>query len=266
MGTEYVEETVVAIDGAYQESYEKYRVKGDISKAFKFMKDAIEFQKPKGGLVVWKYVLFETNDSEEELLEAQRLGDQLGVSRLWFVHSHTSNRSKRYTYENPHTVPIISSRVKIDSHPSYFRHAITIVPTKIPDRNFGDNSIVCLMHIDRIVIHANRSIGISGWAASQSDLSHVSLSVDDNYIGDLSFVVRRPDVVAPHAAFKETLCGFDSLLPFNQTAIESGKSLRFDFFDNKTKVASFGLAIEDNAFCYPENHSGSLSSAENLSP
>jgi MoaA/NifB/PqqE/SkfB family radical SAM enzyme len=248
MGTEYVEEIVVAIDGAYQESYEKYRVKGDISKAFKFMSDAIEFQKPKGGLVVWKYVLFETNDSDEELLEAQRLGDQLGVSRLWFVHSHTSNRSKRYTYEDPHTIPIISSRVKIDSHPSYFRHAVTIAPAKAPDRIFGDSSIFCLMHIDMIVIHANGSISISGWAASESSLSHISLSVDDNYIGDLSFVIRRPDVVALHAAFNEVLCGFDSLVPFNQTVIESGKPLRFDLFDNKTKVASFGLAIEDNTF------------------
>jgi len=246
MGTEFVEEILVAIDGAYQESYEKYRVKGDISKAFQFMKDAIEFQKPNGGLVVWKYVLFETNDSDEELLEAQRLADEFGVSRLWFVHSHTTNRSKRYTYQNPHTVPITSSRVKIDSHPSYFRHAVTIAPAKTPDRIFGDNSIVCLMYVDRIVIHANGSISISGWAASEGSLSHISLSVGDDYIGDLSFVMRRPDVIEDHAVFNEVLCGFDSLLPADQIAIEPGKLLRFDFFDNQTKVASFRLTVEDN--------------------
>jgi len=248
MGTEFVEETVVAIDGAHQESYEKYRVKGDISKALKFMSDAIDFQKPKGGLVVWKYVLFETNDSDEELLEAQHLSDRLGVSRLWFVHSHTSNRSKRHTYENPHTIPIRSSRVKIDSHPSYFRHAVTIVPGKTPDRIFGDNSIVCLMYVDKIVIHTNESISISGWAASESSLSHISLSVGEHYLGDLSFVVRRPDVVAAHAVFDEVLCGFDSLVPVDQIGIEPGQLLRFDFFDHQTKLASFNLTIEGNCF------------------
>jgi len=94
----------------------------------------------------------------------------------------------------------------------------------------------------------NAAISISGWAASESKLSYISVSVGDNYLGDLSFVIRRPDVVALHAAFNEVLCGFDSLVPFNQTVIESGKPLRFDLFDNKTKVASFGLAIEDNTF------------------
>jgi hypothetical protein len=247
MGTEFVEEILVAIDGAYQESYEKYRVKGDISKAFQFMKDAIKFQKPNGGLVVWKYVLFETNDSDEELLEAQRLADQFGVSRLWFVHSHTTNRSKRYTYQNPHTVPVTSSRVKIDSHPSYLRHAVTIAPAKTPDRIYGDNSIVCLMYVDRIIVHANRSISISGWAASESSLSHIALRVGDDYLGDLNFIMRRPDVVENHTVFNEVLCGFDSLLPCDQNAIEPGQLLRFDFFDDETKIASFSLEIENRA-------------------
>ena len=247
MGTEFVEEILVAIDGAYQESYEKYRVKGDISKAFQFMKDAIKFQKPNGGLVVWKYVLFETNDSDEELLEAQRLADQFGVSRLWFVHSHTTNRSKRYTYQNPHTVPVTSSRVKIDSHPSYLRHAVTIAPAKTPDRIYGDNSIVCLMYVDRIIVHANRSISISGWAASESSLSHIALRVGDDYLGDLNFIMRRPDVVENHTVFNEVLCGFDSLLPCDQNVTEPGQLLRFDFFDDETKIASFSLEIENRA-------------------
>jgi len=241
INSEYVEETVVSIDGAFQESYEKYRVKGSIAKAFKFLNDAIACQKPKGGIVVWKYVLFETNDSEKELLEAQRLGDEFKVTRLWFVHSHTKNRSKKYTYDNPHTIPIQFSNVKIDSHPSYFRHAITINPDEVPSRISGDNSVVCLMYIDRLVIHENGSINISGWASSQAKLSHVTLEVEDQEVGDLAFVVRRPDVTGVHPVFSEVLCGFDSLLPPSAVSIKPGQVMNFHLCSDKDRVATFAL-------------------------
>jgi len=242
INSEYVEETVVAIDGAFQESYEKYRVKGSITKAFKFLNDAIACQKPKGGIVVWKYVLFETNDSERELLEAQRLGDEFGVTRLWFVHSHTGNRSKKYTYDNPHTIPIQYSNVKIDSHPSYFRHAITIIPDELPHKITGNDSIKCTIAVDRVVIHENGSINISGWANSQTKLSHVTLEIEDQKVGDLAFVVRRPDAGELYPVFSEVLCGFDSLLPPSAVSIKPGQVMNFHLCSDQDRVATFALA------------------------
>ena len=103
------------------------------------------------------------------------------------------------------------------------------------------------MYVDRIIVHANRSISISGWAASESSLSHIALQVGDDYLGDLNFIMRRPDVVENHTVFNEVLCGFDSLLPCDQNAIEPGLLLRFDFFDDETKIASFSLEIENRA-------------------
>ena len=50
------------------------------------------------GLVVqWKYILFEHNDSEEEIRAAQRLAARYGVDQILFVLSHTWHRSRKYT-------------------------------------------------------------------------------------------------------------------------------------------------------------------------
>ena len=50
-------------------------------------------------VVQWKYILFEHNDSDEEITLAQRMAGELGVDEMQFVLSHTSNRSRRFTTE-----------------------------------------------------------------------------------------------------------------------------------------------------------------------
>ncbi len=48
-------------------------------------------------IVQWKYILFEHNDSPEEIREAQEMALDLGVDEMKFVLSHTSNRSRTFT-------------------------------------------------------------------------------------------------------------------------------------------------------------------------
>lgn len=89
---------VVSVDGLDQESYEKYRVRGDVATALDFMRDLKKLPNPP--VVEWKYILFVYNDSDEEIRRAQEKALELGVDRIMFVLTHTQERSKRFTIDN----------------------------------------------------------------------------------------------------------------------------------------------------------------------
>ena len=46
--------------------------------------------------IIWQYILFEWNDSDEELAEARRRAADIGVPLKW-VFTHSEGASKRYT-------------------------------------------------------------------------------------------------------------------------------------------------------------------------
>lgn len=88
---EFIEEIMVSIDGAQQSSYEKYRIGGSFEKALKFTQDAKKLSADQH--VVWKYILFEHNDSEQEIEHAEKLAQAIGVDRLQFVRTHSVGKS-----------------------------------------------------------------------------------------------------------------------------------------------------------------------------
>ena len=94
--TSGIDEIVCSIDGMDQASYAPYRIHGDFALAFRFMSDAVQRrrEKPK---VVWKYILFEHNSEERQLLEAQRLAASAGVDELVFVFTRNGPRSTTVT-------------------------------------------------------------------------------------------------------------------------------------------------------------------------
>ena len=70
----------MSIDGATQETYEKYRVKGNISQVLenvKLMLDTRKRLKSKFPLITWKYLVFEHNRHEVEM--ARKMASDLGV-------------------------------------------------------------------------------------------------------------------------------------------------------------------------------------------
>jgi molybdenum cofactor biosynthesis enzyme MoaA len=87
----------VAIDGAFPENYERYRAGGNFLTVLKFLRDIRdEKQRLHRDLKVdWKYILFEWNDSDEEIAHAARLAKELDV-RLVFILTHSPGRSKRF--------------------------------------------------------------------------------------------------------------------------------------------------------------------------
>jgi len=124
IGPEAPDEIMVSCDGVWAESYARYRVGGNVERVIRFMRDA-QSAAAGGGrpMVIWKYILFEWNDSDEELREAQFLAQEIGVAALLFVCTHSAGKSRRYTLENVGTLPICAPNVVTNATPIHYQLA-----------------------------------------------------------------------------------------------------------------------------------------------
>lgn len=80
-----LDEIIFSVDGARAESYGRYRVGGRHAFVLEEMRRLLEIRRELGSetpRVVWRYILFRWNDSEEEMAEARRLAAEIGVDRL----------------------------------------------------------------------------------------------------------------------------------------------------------------------------------------
>ena len=92
-----MDRVIFSIDGADPASYRKYRVGGDLYKALNKMKALVDacqaagtrrqygIEPPGGVNIAWQYILFEWNDSEEELAKAQEIAKSIGVPIEWVI-------------------------------------------------------------------------------------------------------------------------------------------------------------------------------------
>ena len=92
-----MDRVIFSIDGANPASYRKYRVGGDLSKALNKMMSLVEACRaagtwrrlvtdPPGGVqITWQYILFEWNDSDEELSQAKQIAAGIGVPIKWVI-------------------------------------------------------------------------------------------------------------------------------------------------------------------------------------
>jgi MoaA/NifB/PqqE/SkfB family radical SAM enzyme len=101
-----IDEVTFSIDGATQASYVKYRQRGNFDLALANLR-AMADEKRKAGrdlpFLNWRYILFVWNDSDEELNEARRLADEIGVDRLcWEMTDHPEDAySRRFVPGSP---------------------------------------------------------------------------------------------------------------------------------------------------------------------
>ena len=90
------------ISGSSQQSYARYHQGGDFHTALSNMRRLIEQREaigvPHRPFVIWKYLLFNWNDSREDTERASRLSQEIGVDRLSFVptYSPLAGTSLRY--------------------------------------------------------------------------------------------------------------------------------------------------------------------------
>jgi hypothetical protein len=94
-----IDEVTFSIDGASQESYEKYRQRGKLEVAFRNLR-AMADEKQKTGrdlpFLNWRYILFNWNDSDDEMNKARALAAGMGVDRLcWEITDHPEDAFSR---------------------------------------------------------------------------------------------------------------------------------------------------------------------------
>lgn len=94
-----IDEVTFSVDGATQESYEKYRQRGVLKVALANL-EAMADEKRRAGrdlpFLNWRYILFAWNDSEEEMGKARELAGRIGVDRLcWEITDHPENAYSR---------------------------------------------------------------------------------------------------------------------------------------------------------------------------
>jgi MoaA/NifB/PqqE/SkfB family radical SAM enzyme len=94
-----IDEVTFSIDGASQETYARYRQRGRFDVALANLRIMAE-EKAKSGRDVpqlnWRYILFQWNDSDEEMNRARALAADLGIDRLcWEITDHPEDAYSR---------------------------------------------------------------------------------------------------------------------------------------------------------------------------
>ena len=94
-----IDEVTFSIDGASQDTYVRYRQRGKFDLAVANLR-AMADEKAKSGRDVpqlnWRYILFNWNDSDEEMEKARALATEYGVDRLtWEITDHPEDSFSR---------------------------------------------------------------------------------------------------------------------------------------------------------------------------
>ena len=101
-----IDEVTFSIDGARQDSYVRYRQRGDFSKAIRNLRALVDEKRARGldvPFVNWRYILFTHNDTDDEMNLARRTAEEIGVDRLtWEITDHPENMfSRRFVPGTP---------------------------------------------------------------------------------------------------------------------------------------------------------------------
>jgi hypothetical protein len=94
-----IDEVTFSLDGATQQTYEKYRRRGNLEIALANLRAMVDEKRTAGRdlpFVNWRYILFTWNDADEEMNLARRLADEIGVDRLcWEITDHPEQAYSR---------------------------------------------------------------------------------------------------------------------------------------------------------------------------
>jgi hypothetical protein len=101
-----IDEVTFSVDGASQDTYVKYRQRGNFDKALANLRAMADEKRTSGRDVPhlnWRYILFNWNDSDEEMNKARRIAAETGVDRLcWEITDHPEDSySRRFAPGTP---------------------------------------------------------------------------------------------------------------------------------------------------------------------
>ena len=210
LGGTYLDEIFVSCDGVRQSSYEQYRIRGNSARALKFLEDIPTLVNGLKQQIVWKYILFEFNDSDEELIEAQKLAQTFSVDTLLFVITHSEFRSIRYTLGTIGNLPILFANVHTNAHPSFYKRAYFAKRLPRKDRftlrRISKPSFEAC--IDDVFWFPENTLQLRGWGGAVSELSNVEIYCNGNYLGTGNLIEEREDVKSSYLNFHKSTGGF----------------------------------------------------------
>ncbi|MCP4265283.1 MAG: radical SAM protein [Candidatus Brocadiaceae bacterium] len=123
----------LAIDGITQETYARYRKNGSLKRVLDLTKNIAAYRKRIGShkpSIIWQYLLFDHNDSEEELIKFQQMATDYEVNQIRIVYTRTSHYSKRNPDDFPQIFPdIIIHKLKSDNILSFSN--ISVIESEI---------------------------------------------------------------------------------------------------------------------------------------
>ncbi len=243
-GGEPLDEIVVSCDGFFQENYEKYRIGGKVSGPLAFLRDAPAMVAGRRQRRTWKYILFDWNDSDEEILGAQHAAHEMGIDLLFFVVTHSMFRSQRYTAETIGSLPIAYENVTatrtsqlendwgathaMDSHatnhdgaPAGFRYAIDVAR-----------------------VRAGQSLRVTGWALNRPRVASIAVEMDGVVLGPARLGVWRPDVFRVHPQYGARDAGFEFEGEAPATIGSHSLALAFTMEDGRVERTTLDVRIE----------------------
>jgi Radical SAM superfamily len=94
-----IDEVTFSIDGSTAGTYAQYRKRGDFDKAIRNLTAAADEKRTAGRdlpFINWRYILFNHNDSDEEMTRARQMAGDIGVDRLcWETTDHPEDMYSR---------------------------------------------------------------------------------------------------------------------------------------------------------------------------
>jgi hypothetical protein len=224
MRGQHVDEIVVSCDGASSATYPIYRQHGDFDRVQGFIAAAMRATpRPR---VVWKYILFDFNDSDAELQHAQALAMAHGVDTLLFVVTHSDRRSQRYTARNldevlrlipfatVNTTPVLETACDARSARAELRRAafarvlgttVAAVARRVP----GPIPAPAGLYVDETRVIASGAIHVRGWAHDgREPFRRLTLTWNGREVGTALLGLPRPDVGRVFPRLRSDRVGF----------------------------------------------------------
>ena len=223
VGDAAVDRLIVSCDGARQEAYGRYRRGGDLETVIRFMRDCRRFGDPRTFLE-WKYILFEFNDSDADLLRAQEIADDIGVDSILFIITNSKWHSERFTVDSAERVSLVSPVASMS--PAAAMNAVAIESRGFQrlDQELGGRG-----HIDLCTVSVGKFLTVEGWALDRSGsyVDRIELLIDGDVRALSRTNLRRHDVVSTHSDAVGPNCGFMFRVPVDPNALPRTVEVRF---------------------------------------
>ena len=238
VGGTKIDRLVVSCDGVSQGEYEKYRIGGSFERAVRFMRDAKRIGHADTFLE-WKYILFDGNDTEQDIALAQKTAEEIGVDSLLFIVTQSKTRSHIWNPGNIGDFPLSWRQAKVSPAAAMMigtRSQGIPVPTDMGDREAAS------LYVDECRLTVGGVLLISGWSLASSGAYIDSIELET---GDRRHVTKtddlRYDVAAARPHAQGARCGFLFRIPLKDERPPERVSLRVRT-GNHHEAFSVGIA------------------------